>query len=92
MDGCARVSSPASPDQLATLRRLNLQFRAPYLLKSPRTLQQIRATDDQKEKIRKLQKKLQESIRRLQKKSLKRTLEVLTPEQREQLKEIGSPG
>lgn len=87
-----QVEQLLSTDQLSGLKKLNLRSRGPYLLRSPQVLKQIEATDEQKQKIRELQQQLQERIRRLQKKTFEKTLDVLTPEQRKRLEEIGGRG
>ncbi len=80
------------PHQLKSLKEINLRTRGSSMLYSQAVLEQLEMTDEQKEKLTKLRQQLQEKMQKLQAESQKKTLEVLTAEQREKLGELISSG
>jgi len=80
------------PHQLKTLKEINLRTYGVWMLYNTRTLDQLEATDEQKEKLKKIREDMQQKMRELQKKSFDKSLEVLTPKQREQLEKMTSRG
>ena len=83
----AEMEKVLLPHQIKMLAEMNFRTRAPYSLRNPKTLEQIGVTDEQKEKLKTIREKLMQQYQELQKKSLQETLDVLTPEQKEKLKE-----
>jgi len=80
------------PHQLKTLKEINLRTYGVWMLYNARTLDQLEATDEQKEQLQKIREEMQKKIRDLQKESFDKSLEVLMPAQREQLEEMTSQG
>ena len=87
-----QVEKVLLPHQLKTLKEVNLRTYGVWMLYNARTLDQLEATDEQKEKLQKIREEMQQKIQDLQKESFDKSLELLTPKQREQLEEMTSQG
>lgn len=80
------------PHQLKQLKEIDFRMRAPAALANPRTLEQLGATEEQKEQLRLLREQTQEKTRQLQQEMVEKALQVLTPGQQEKLREMSTPG
>lgn len=87
-----QVEQLLSADQLQRLTQINLRTRVPTALANPRVLDRLRVTEEQKRRLRQILEQMQREMRRLQQKTLERTLEVLTPQQQQQLEELTTQG
>jgi Spy/CpxP family protein refolding chaperone len=75
------------PNQLSALREVNLRAAGPGALANPRTLDALGVSDEQKQKLQQIRQEMFEQYQEVQKKSFEKSMSVLTPEQRERLKE-----
>lgn len=75
------------PHQIKALKEVNLRTSGPWALTNSRTLEVLGVSEEQKQKLQEIRQKMFEDVQEVQKKSFEKALEVLTPEQREQLKE-----
>ena len=83
----AEIEKVLLPHQIKLIKEIDFRTRAPYSLQNPWTLQQLGISDQQKEKLQKIRDKMTEQYQELQKKALEDAMNVLTPEQKEKLKE-----
>lgn len=99
----AEIEKVLLPQQLEQLKEINLRSRAPQMLQRPQVLQQMNVDGQQRgkldklqqayqEKLQQFQREYQEKISQLQKESIGKFLEVLTAEQRKQLKQLTEQG
>lgn len=82
-----KIEKVLLPHQLKALRDINLRSIGPSMLQQPRIAEKIGLSDEQKADIRKLREKLMADYRKLQKESFEKIFELLTPDQREKLRE-----
>ena len=75
------------PEQLEALKTIELRTRAPSLLRSPRVLEKLGLSEEQKQKLRKNQQDLTAKMQRLLHESAQKALQILTPKQLEKLKQ-----
>jgi len=75
------------PHQIQALKEINFRSVGPSALANPRTLSNLAVTKEQKQKLQQIRQEMLEEYQELQKKAFERSLKVLTPEQREKLKE-----
>jgi Spy/CpxP family protein refolding chaperone len=83
----AAVDKILLPHQIATLKDINLRQTGGYMLMNPKTVETLGITDQQKGQIQKARDELQEKSNQLQKEFFDKLMQVLTPEQKEKLKE-----
>jgi Spy/CpxP family protein refolding chaperone len=89
-----QVESVLRPEQVARLKERNLRVRGPALLGSPRTMEKLTLSGDQKEKLQKVREEsqqkmqqLQQQMQKLQQATFDKSYQLLTPEQQAKLKE-----
>lgn len=82
-----KIETILLPHQIKALKKIEFMARAPSYLRSPRTIQELELTDEQKSQLKEIQTKAYEEQRKLQKKAAEAALKVLTPEQLKKLKE-----
>ncbi len=82
-----KIEKVLLPHQLKALQDINLRAVGASMLAQPRIAKSLSLSDDQKGKLQQLRQELMEEYQQLRKKSFEKTLQVLTPEQREKLKE-----
>ena len=75
------------PEQLETLKTIELRTRIPSLLRSPRVIEDLGLSEEQKKKLRKNWEELSVKMQELQHESTQRDLRILTPKQHEKLKQ-----
>ena len=75
------------PHQLKALKEIIFRSRIQYSLRNSRIQEEIGLDEEQLDKLDELRQEQQERIRELNKEMLDKTLEVLTTEQREKLRE-----
>jgi len=86
------VEAVLQPRQVERLKELRFRLLAGALLQNPATLKRLEVTPEQEEKLRQLREELQQKIQELQQQNTEKALSVLTPEQREKLKDVPAPG
>lgn len=79
-----------TPQQLQQLQEINFRNRAAAMLQNPGTLDRLGATQQQKERLRKLHEELQQKIYQLQRQAFEESFQVLTPDQQRQLREMAT--
>jgi Spy/CpxP family protein refolding chaperone len=82
-----QVESVLRPEQMARLQELNLRMRGPYLLGSPRTMEKLNLSEDQKGRLQKVREESQQQMQKLQQETFDKSYQILTPEQQAKLKE-----
>ena len=75
------------PHQLKAIQDINFRSVGPSMLSQPRTAEALGISQEQKAKIAEVRKEMMENYRQMQKESFEKILGLLTPEQREKLKE-----
>jgi Spy/CpxP family protein refolding chaperone len=75
------------PHQISALKEVNLRAAGPGVLSNPRTLEALGVNEEQKQKLQQIRQEMFEQYQEIQKKSFEKSMDVLTPEQREKLKE-----
>lgn len=78
------------PEQRDKLKQIVFRMQAQVALANPRLLDQLGLDDEQKAALERLRDELAAKTRQLQREIVEKSLEVLTPEQRQQLEEMGS--
>lgn len=81
------VEAVLLPQQVKALKDINLRTSGPWALGNPRTQDSLGLSEDQKQRLQEIRQKMFDDVQEVQKKSFEKSLEVLTPEQREKLKE-----
>jgi Spy/CpxP family protein refolding chaperone len=87
----SRIEKILLPRQRRQLEEIVFRMRAQSALANPRFLDQLELDEGQKQMLQQLRKELDERSRQLQREMLEESLQVLTPKQRQQLDELGSP-
>jgi|GEM_PF-7067926 len=85
-----KMEAVLTPQQLHQLREINFRNRAAAILNNPGTLERLKATPDQKERLRKLREELQEKIYQLQRQTFDESFQLLSPEQQQELREMAT--
>lgn len=80
------------PHQLQALKQINLRIRGPAMLHSPRVLDQLGFSEEQKEKLKSVREEMQKKMQEIQKEAMESTFELLTPKQQKQLEEMVEQG
>jgi hypothetical protein len=75
------------PHQLKALKEMIFRSRIQYSLRSSRIQEELGLDEEQLDKLEQLNQELQQRIRELNKEMVDKTLQVLSPEQREKLRE-----
>ncbi len=78
--------------QLDELKMIELRRRGVYYLTNPRMAEAIGLSEEQQEKLRKNRQELTEATQKLQRESAQKALDILTPQQLEQLKKMHAEG
>lgn len=81
------IEKVLSVQQIAAIKEINFRSTGPSALANPRTLEKLQVSDEQREKLKEIRQRMLDQYRQLQKKAFEESLQVLTKEQREQLKE-----
>ncbi len=82
-----QVEEVLLPGQLESLREISFRAAGPGALANPRTLEELGVTEEQRGQLDQIRQEMFEQLQEIQKKAFARSLEVLTPEQREKLRE-----
>jgi len=80
------------PHQLARLKKIEFRIRATAALANPRILDQLGLSDQQKQWLEEIRAEMEDKTRQLQEEMLEKSLQLLTPEQRDNLRQINTPG
>jgi Spy/CpxP family protein refolding chaperone len=91
-DAKKQVEAVLLPHQLQTLKRIESRQRAAMMLYIPAVLEKINVTEGQKKRMQQVRDEIQRKIQQLQQETIDKVFEVLTPEQRKQLEEMGTTG
>jgi Spy/CpxP family protein refolding chaperone len=83
----AEVDKILLPHQVSALKEINLRQTGGYMLMNPRTVETLGITEQQKAQIQKARDEMQEKSKQLQKEFMDKLMQVLTPEQKEKLKD-----
>jgi len=83
-----QVEKILTPKQVEQFKEIEFRQRAVGMLRMPRVREQIELTDEQQQKLRKIQEEMQSKMMQLQRETQDKTLGVLTPEQTKKLKEL----
>lgn len=75
------------PSQIEALRDLNLRTYGQYMLMQPRIMEAVGLNEEQKTKLQKLREEFTQKQQQLQKEMMDEQFKLLTPEQKERLKE-----
>ena len=75
------------PHQLEALRDMSVRRMGPSMLQSPRVAEAVQLTEEQKAKIQQIRQEMLEQYKKLQEESSENILKLLTPEQKEKLKQ-----
>jgi hypothetical protein len=78
------------PHQQEKLKQIVFRMQAQSALANPRLLDQLGLDAEQKKLLQQLRDELAAKTRQLQREMVEKSLEVLTPEQRQQLKDVSS--
>jgi len=87
-----QVEEVLQPQQLEALKMIELRIRGAAALRNPKIVEKLGLSEKQKQQLRKNQEKLTKKIQQLQRKSGKKTLDLLTPEQLDKLKQLHAEG
>ena len=87
-----QIEQVLRPGQLHALKRIELRTRGAAALRNPRVVEQLNLSEKQKEKLRRNRQQLTEKMQRLQRKSARKDLDLLTPEQFEKLEKLHAKG
>jgi Spy/CpxP family protein refolding chaperone len=88
----AEIEELLTEDQKEQIEEINFRMRAPGALMSPRVLEAIGLSEEQKEKLGELRQEMAEQYKQIREKTFEQSLDVLTPKQRKKLKELGTQG
>lgn len=88
----AAVEKVLTEKQREELKDIAFQMQAPGALMSPRVLEALGLSEDQKQKLTELREQMAEKYREIREQTYKESLDVLTPEQTEKLKELAARG
>ena len=80
------IEALLSPEQLARLEKIDFNMRALSMLMNSNTVEQLRLSPEQKEKLRGVYEELQQKVQVVQREISDKVVDVLTPEQRQRLK------
>jgi len=83
-----QVEQVLSPQQLAAYKAIELRRRGAGMLRSPTIVQKLGLSKEQQERLQKNQQELSRKVQELYRESGQKALGVLTPAQREKLKEL----
>ena len=86
------IKKTLAPHQQQLLKEYNVRTRAMSLLRSPRILEQLEASEDQKKAITKIRDELQGEIQRLSDQTFGKMRDVLNEEQQKKLEELSTQG
>jgi Spy/CpxP family protein refolding chaperone len=82
-----QVKEVLLPHQIKTLDQIDLRQKAATMLQYGPYVEKLNLSDDTKEKIKKKRDALNEAVAKMQREAFDEILQLLTPEQREQLKQ-----
>lgn len=86
-DTTKQVKEILLPHQIKTLDQIDLRQKAATMLQYAPYVEKLNLSDEAKEKIKKKRDALNEAVAKLQREAFDEILQLLTPEQREQLKQ-----
>ena len=81
------VEDLLTPEQWATLKKIDFRLRAPMLLGNPATMEKLGLSDSQKEKLLQIHKDFQDKLQQIQRETGEKMIGTLTPEQQDQLQQ-----
>jgi Spy/CpxP family protein refolding chaperone len=87
-----QVEQVLTPKQVEQLKDMDLRQRVASMLYMPQVLQQVELPDEQKQQMKKIREDTQSKMAQLQRESQEKLFNVLTPEQKEKLKELSGKG
>jgi Spy/CpxP family protein refolding chaperone len=82
-----QVVEALTPQQLQAYHKIDFRLRVPTALSDARVLSALEVSDQQRARLRQVREAMEAKFQQLQAEAAEKTLEVLTPDQRAQLKE-----
>jgi hypothetical protein len=83
-----RIEALLSPQQLEMLEKIDFRMRALTMLMNSNTLEQLRLSSEQKEKLHAVYEQMEQKVQTVQRDISDKVVDVLTPEQRQHLKHM----
>ena len=89
LDRAARrkVETVLTPQQIETLKKIDFQLQVPAILTNPSSPDQLGLSEEQRQRMRQVFEEAQEKLQLIQRETAGLALGVLTPEQKEKLRQ-----